>query len=878
MPSRAILRRMRWVASVALVASATLLQTGHAELSQDLRILVDGYPQAFFFRASEGVAANPRVSYEQWETTFERLSGIMGKVLDEEVPGRSARNIDFFTRFKERHPEQVVLLHYNGRSRDPRFQTEEFFAGHWIYFNGSKVLSDVPAEKGEMEIRVADPGLYHLNVGRYRRDNEDIGIFMLDGDGRPDWSRCEQVQLLSVDYAAKTIRVRRGCYGTEPRYFPADKSYAAAHVTEGPWGKQSHLLWLYNYSTRCPRDAEGRSCANVHADDLASRFLAEGELSAFDGLEFDVLTFQLHQSGERGADCDGDGDIDHGIFKGLNTYGIGVVEFCRLLREKLGEETLIMADGHGAQHQRCFGTLNGIESEGWPNLSDWEIRDWSGGLNRHFFWARNGRDPPFSYVNHKFTTAGEEPGSRRVQGVGSGIHRLVFAAAMFTDSAICYSYPPPKENGELFGIWDELQMGVEHRLGWLGHPVGSAVRVAKREPDLLDGLGSPPVPELLSRLHGESLRFAADNNEEIQVSAADSEVSELRFRLEDVPCRGPDLFVSLKAHAAARTGYPTEVARLMWVGIAASEAILTRPELPQTGMKLRGAPETDLEATSGAIVRWAGPVSLGGEEHSAYFVHPPYLGGKTGFTFWERQVFVPTGGRLDFFVGMGERSPERSDGVTFRIAVGETGDIRTESLETIFEHVQKAFEWTHHTVSLEPWERREVRLRFLSDSGPEDDATTDHSFWGNVCILGPGGRDIITEPVQFMTWLNESEFESGFYFSNIRAPEVDLEFVAEGGEPLWITSLTVHPHPDVIYRDFEHGLVLANPAPRPYCFNLTQLFPNQSFRRLRGSPHQDPKTNDGLGVVGLVELAAKDGLFLLRMDPEFENAAAHPSR
>lgn len=54
-----------------------------------LRILSDEYPRVFFFRQAEGVAAHKTVSYEQWEKTFERLMGIEGKVLDEEVPGRS---------------------------------------------------------------------------------------------------------------------------------------------------------------------------------------------------------------------------------------------------------------------------------------------------------------------------------------------------------------------------------------------------------------------------------------------------------------------------------------------------------------------------------------------------------------------------------------------------------------------------------------------------------------------------------------------------------------------------------------------------------------------------------------------------------------------
>jgi len=87
-------------------------------------VVCGDYPRAFFFRSSESVAANPRVSFDRWDAAFSRLMGIEGKVLDEEVPGRSKRNIAFFTRFKRLHPGQLVLLHYNGNARDPRYQTE----------------------------------------------------------------------------------------------------------------------------------------------------------------------------------------------------------------------------------------------------------------------------------------------------------------------------------------------------------------------------------------------------------------------------------------------------------------------------------------------------------------------------------------------------------------------------------------------------------------------------------------------------------------------------------------------------------------------------------------------------------------------------------
>ncbi|NOX55052.1 MAG: hypothetical protein GXP27_11575, partial [Planctomycetes bacterium] len=568
-----------------------------------LRVLQDQYPRAFFFRSAEGMASNRRITYEQWEATFERLMGIEGKVLDEEVPGRSLRNIDFFTRFKRRHPEQLVLLHYNGNARDPRDAEEQFFAGHWVYFNGARILEDVPAETGETDIRVDRPELFRVNIGRYGDRNDDIGLCRLDEHGRPDWRHAEQVQLIAIDRARKVIRVRRGCYGTKPLAFSAGQAYAAAHVTEGPWGRRSHLLWFYNYSTRCPRDTKGRTCAQVLAAELGRRFGPNGELATFDGIEFDVLHHRVHGGrGVRVPDCDADGRPDAGFFDGINTYGIGVIEFCRLVRKALGEEKLILADGMSLWNQRAFGILNGIESEGWPHLSDWEIRDWSGGLNRHVFWRENGRTPVFNYVNHKFVTHGALPGDVRRPPVPFSVHRLVFAAAVMTDSAICYSYAPRPEPGERFGIWDELRMGQENRPGWLGRPLGPPVRMAKRQPDLLEGQGTSAT-SLIQRCRGETVRFEVDGAA-VKVTTRDPNASELRFRIVGIPTDGSDLFISLAVRAVPQRGYPPEMARVMWLGIAQPAGKLVRPDLPPSGMCLRGGEEIELREETGATVRY----------------------------------------------------------------------------------------------------------------------------------------------------------------------------------------------------------------------------------------------------------------------------------
>ena len=137
-----------WVLSVASGRAAAA--------GESLQILTGGYPRAFFFRSSEMMAASAGVTYEVWEKNFERLMGIEGKVLDEEIPGRFTRNLEFFTRFKRNHPGQLVLLHYNGNARSPLDHRKKYFAGHWLYFSGARILSDVPASGGETEIRVSD--------------------------------------------------------------------------------------------------------------------------------------------------------------------------------------------------------------------------------------------------------------------------------------------------------------------------------------------------------------------------------------------------------------------------------------------------------------------------------------------------------------------------------------------------------------------------------------------------------------------------------------------------------------------------------------------------------------------------------------------------
>ncbi len=109
-----------------------------------------------------------------------------------------------------------------------------------------------------------------------------------------------------------------------------------------------------------------------------------------------------------------------------------------------------------------------------------------------------------------------------------------------------------------------------------------------------------------------------------------------------------------------------------------------------------------------------------------------------------------------------------------------------------------------------------------------------------------------------MTWVNDKNFTSGFYFTDVRSPSVDVSFEVEGAEDIIIRSLTAHAHPDAICRLFSRGIVLANPSRKPYTFDLEELSPGRSYRRLRGVAMQDPQTNNGQPVANRVTLGERD--------------------
>jgi hypothetical protein len=654
-----------------------------------LAIFEQNYPRYFQFRVAElSIPRNSYGSYEKWAETFGRYLGIIGKLDGDETHRHLIRS--YFARFKREHPDKFVMVHRNFRSGDPDEDGPEFFAGHWLYWKGCQSLTDLVAAPGEVEIAVEDPTLFKTRIGDNENNNEDLVLCALNDEGRPDWHYAEQVKLLAVDLQKKTITIRRGAYWTKPKKFVATRTYVAPHAYEGPFSDAPNLLWMYNHSVDCPRDLLGRTANDVLSDQLALAFAPGGKWAGFDGIAFDVTWSEIAGAAGRGPDTDGDGVADHGLTAGPgeNRFTEGTYQFTRLLRQKLGAHKLITGDGNLPRNGRGFDQFNGMESEGWPDVRDVEMKTWSDGLNRLAFWRANSAQPNFSYIVMKFRRGG------KALEVPIGQRRLFMAVAQLQDTAVTLTeFPDVAASGQRVADWDELVKGVENVPGWLGHPLAPTVQLAKQANDLFGGRGREITAEFMRGVRaGEATQVTSENGRLRAQATASSAV----FKLPEISTSGKDLAIFFRIRAE-----------------------------PAPGLS-------------------------------------------------------PGAGRL-------------------------------------------------------------AKLRLLDAQGK---------------LIKNG-----------MTWCNGTDFEAFFYCNHVPEGRVILEIEMEGGAPVWIDRISAHAAPDVQYREFENGVVVANASGSAVSIQASKLWPHRQLSRLHGSVSQDPKINDGSPIGMSIELPAKDALFLRLSKP-----------
>ncbi len=243
-----------------------------------------------------------------------------------------------------------------------------------------------------------------------------------------------------------------------------------------------------------------------------------------------------------------------------------------------------MADGQKPdKSQRSFGYLNGMESEGFPDIEDIELDHLSRGMNVLSFWRENSTAPTFNYVSFKYTdkesekarrNTFEEPNSSEDQSYRK--LRLALASAQFADVSFTHpkDWAPPEtlwqQENVMVRVFDELWQGVEQNPNWLGMPLDPAVHLAADSPDLLDGKGETWPQDFVERFEGEEVAFAQDASAGMVVeptgSDADTPVLEktVEYALPEIEVPEGDLFVSLRLRADPLEKYPASIGRRVY--------------------------------------------------------------------------------------------------------------------------------------------------------------------------------------------------------------------------------------------------------------------------------------------------------------------------
>ncbi len=441
-------------------------------------IFSNTYPKAFIFRRS-AEQTNDNETYESWLPDNLLLDGIASKTMNEEITTvNSQKNIYWLNKYAIDHPEKITFLHFNGRSRDPRWENNAFFAGHWMYYPGT-ILSNAISTTDSI-LQVADASVFRIGFGLGgAQKNDDIVIVPLDNSGNKLWNQAEQVTLVAKNN--NEIKIIRGRYGTTAHNFDAGV-YLAPHVVEGPWGN-NNLIWTYNYSIDTPRDSNNKRCLDILTDEISGWFEPNGQLFAINGIQFDIAPRYINALNGRQVDQDNNGIADNNSESLQNNYEQGIIEFYEGLRAQMGDEKIIIADGTKYTSQRVTTALNGVETEGFGDFDD-TYKAFSKTINAFNFWNdRETTFPKLNYVTHKDGESITTDEFRKRE-------RLVLAASQCLGAgfnSFIQAYTP--EQGFSIAIQDELVKGDLNERNWLGQPVNTYLDLSLEGQDYWSGNG-----------------------------------------------------------------------------------------------------------------------------------------------------------------------------------------------------------------------------------------------------------------------------------------------------------------------------------------------------------------------------------------------------
>jgi len=517
------------------------------------------YPRYLAFRGEMNRKIN--TDYETWRDALGDSSGVMRKFMNEELlvnPSTAA----WANRYAREHPEKLVMLHLNGEARQVAAFPEvlrRYFPGHWVYLAGSKAAAAVKNTDTTIHLESARPftmrGYVNHNTGGATAKPpapatipQNVLLVRVDKQGRRLWNESEYAKLTAVNYAARSITIQRGQFHTTPRDYAAGELYVAP-IAGSFIGKD--VMWYYNLSANCPKDANGRQAWELYADEIASWFSPAGALRDAQGIAFDVNYFEVPEN-RKNWDTDNDGKPDGGWSDGRNRWAEGDWKFLTRLRAALGRDFILTSDAQHPTNQQAVGILDGMESEGLVQDNDaW--RGFSRAVNTHLYWKDNNTsDHDYRYVVLKLNDADDAARPQQMRRFAAATACCLEACV--TD-ALPRDYMPPAFSAP----------------GSLGKARGELARNAKTAPQLFPA----GIEYLKTKIEAPGCDVTLANGK-IQIRRSPTAQPEqlaqperrLKFKIKDAPLPAGDVTIYIKARALdPLDGFVREdrVPRIIWL-------------------------------------------------------------------------------------------------------------------------------------------------------------------------------------------------------------------------------------------------------------------------------------------------------------------------
>ena len=357
------------------------------------------------------------------------------------------------------------------------------YAGHWLYAPGSPLLSAITATA--TTVQVTDPSRF--TAGRY--------VVIYDG-GAGAFLNPEHARVTAVNTATKTLTLSNRGMKSTARSHPAGAIVAEHVIGNGDTGEPE--IWVYNHSTTCPLDANGKRMNQLMAEWLAANYDKDANGKAttakIAGVMFDTDFHFIMDAWNKKPDVDNNLVLDEGISAaGVNLWGEGLDDFYTLLRERMPNALIV----GGMTESRGFTSLNGNDMEAWPqrNIGDAapDYREIDGRLSQYSMLMHQGNvGPRYSQTISRVSTLRYTYYNTR--GTSNAPFRFTLGLTLLDDGY----YAQENNTGVGDPWWDEYAVDVvrnsptfgraiasnpaneaqvrQHK-GWMGFPLGARYRV-----------------------------------------------------------------------------------------------------------------------------------------------------------------------------------------------------------------------------------------------------------------------------------------------------------------------------------------------------------------------------------------------------------------